>query len=63
MPTRFRKTLSFAATAVMLAGAVGSASAATTWQKNHPRRTQANHRLNNQNGGHLTKPGQRVLDR
>ncbi len=33
----------------MLAGTVGTASAKTTWQKNHPRRTQVNHRLANQN--------------
>jgi hypothetical protein len=101
MPTKFRKTLTFAATVVMLAGAVGSVSAATTWQKNHPRRTQVNHRLSNQNrrihndvkngamthrqalgahredhkvrqeerdmgrqnGGHITKPEQRVLNK
>jgi len=101
MSNRFRKTLTFAAAAVMLAGVVGTASAETTWQKNHPRRTQVNHRLNNQNrrihndvkngtmtraqaaathredhqvrqeerdmasqnGGHITKPEQRVLNR
>ena len=100
MSNRFRKTLTFAAAAVMLAGVVGTASAETTWQKNHPRRTQVNHRLNNQNrrihndvkngtmtkgqaaaahkedhqvrqeerdmasqnGGHITKPEQRVLN-
>ncbi|HEV2701807.1 MAG TPA: hypothetical protein VGV09_09270 [Steroidobacteraceae bacterium] len=49
MSSRFRKTLTFAAAAVMLAGVVGTASAETTWQKSHPRRTQVNHRLNNQN--------------
>ena len=38
-----------AAAAVMLAGMVGTASAETTWQKNHPRRTQVNHRLAKQN--------------
>jgi len=47
--SHFRKTLTFAAAAVMLAGVVGTASAETTWQKNHPRRTQVNHRLANQN--------------
>ena len=41
--------LSFAAMLVSLAGLVGTASAETTWQKNHPRRTQVNHRLANQN--------------
>jgi len=101
MSTKFRKTLTWAAAAVMFAGVVGTASAETTWQKNHPRRTQVNHRLHNQNrrihndvkngtmshrqaatahredhqvrqeerdmasqnGGHITKPEQRVLNR
>ncbi|HTY93048.1 MAG TPA: hypothetical protein VMC02_04115 [Steroidobacteraceae bacterium] len=49
MSSSFRKTLTFAAAAVLLAGVVGTASAETTWQKNHPRRTQVNHRLANQN--------------
>jgi hypothetical protein len=44
-----RKHLSYAVLLVSLAGAVGTASAETTWQKNHPRRTQVNHRLANQN--------------
>ena len=48
MSTKFRKTLTWAAAAVMFAGVVGTASAETTWQKNHPRRTQVNHRLANQ---------------
>jgi hypothetical protein len=43
-----RKSL-FAATIVSLAALVGTASAETTWQKNHPRRTQVNGRLANQN--------------
>jgi hypothetical protein len=42
------RKLSFAAMLVSLAGLVGTASAETTWQKNHPRRTQVNHRLANQ---------------
>ena len=101
MSSKFHRTLTFAAAAVMLAGVVGTASAETTWQKNHPRRTQVNHRLNNQNrrihndvkngtmtkgqaaaahkedhqvrqeerdmasqnGSHLTKPEQRVLNK
>ena len=101
MSHSFRKTLTFAAAMVMLAGVAGTASAETTWQKNHPRRTQVNHRLHNQNrrihrdvrngtmtrgqaaaahkedhqvrqeehdmasqnGGHITKPEQRVLNR
>ena len=44
-----RKTLSFAAAIVSLAALVGTASAEDTWQKNHPRRAQVNHRLANQN--------------
>jgi hypothetical protein len=44
-----RKTRSFAAAIVALAALVGTASAETQWQKNHPRRTQVNHRLANQN--------------
>ena len=44
-----RKTLTFAAAIVSLAALTGTASAETTWQKNHPRRTQVNHRLGNQN--------------
>ena len=44
-----RKTLSFAAAVISLAALAGTASADTTWQKNHPRRTQVNHRLANQN--------------
>jgi hypothetical protein len=43
------KRLSFAAMLVSLAGLVGTASAETAWQKNHPRRTQVNQRLANQN--------------
>jgi len=49
MSRYFHKSLTFAAAAVLLAGMVGTASAETTWQKNHPRRTQVNHRLANQN--------------
>jgi hypothetical protein len=101
MSHSFRRKLTFAAAAVMFAGLVGTASAETTWQKNHPRRNQVNHRLNHQdqrihndvkngtlskgqaatlhkedhqvrqeerdmasqNGGHLTKPEQRVLNK
>ena len=95
-----RKHLGFAAVLVSLAGLAGTASAETTWQKNHPRRTQVNHRLArqdhrihrdvrngtlsraqarnlhhedhqvrreerdmaSQNGSHITKPEQRVLN-
>ncbi len=44
-----RKHLGFAVMLVSLAGVAGTASAETAWQKNHPRRTQVNHRLANQN--------------
>jgi hypothetical protein len=44
-----RKTLTFAAAMISLAALVGTASADTTWQKNHPRREQVNNRLANQN--------------
>ena len=44
-----RKHLGFAAALISLATLAGTASAETTWQKNHPRRTQVNHRLANQN--------------
>lgn len=49
MSRYFHKSLTFAAAVVMLAGLAGTASAETTWQKNHPRRAQVNHRLANQN--------------
>jgi hypothetical protein len=100
MSNSVRKNLSFAAMLVSLAAVAGTASAETTWQKNHPRRTQVNHRLANQNrrihndvkdgtltksqagalhqddrqvrqeerdmasqdGGHITKPEQHVLN-
>ncbi len=44
-----RKSLTFAAAMISLAALVGTASADTTWQKNHPRREQVNNRLANQN--------------
>ena len=46
-----RKKMTFAAALVSLAALVGTTASAqeTTWQKNHPRRTQVNSRLNNQN--------------
>ena len=44
-----RKSLAFAAAMISLAALVGTASADTTWQKNHPRREQVNNRLANQN--------------
>ncbi len=101
MKNHYRKTLTFASALVMFAGIVGTASAETAWQKSHPRRTQVNHRLANQdrrihkdvkngtmsksqaaaahhddhqvrqeerdmasqNGGHITKSEQGVLNR
>jgi hypothetical protein len=44
-----KKLLSVAAVAVAFASLTGTATADTTWQKDHPRRTQVNSRLNNQN--------------
>src|SRR5580692_1186031 len=44
-----RRHLGYAAVLVSLAALAGTASAETTWQKQHPRRTQVNHRLANQN--------------
>ena len=43
-----RKSLTFAAALVSFAALVGTASADTQWQKNHPRREQVNNRLANQ---------------
>jgi hypothetical protein len=37
-----------AASVLSLAALVNSASAADTWQKNHPRRAEVNHRLDHQ---------------
>jgi hypothetical protein len=47
-----RKILKIAVVSAALVGVAGTALAETTpstWQKNHPRRTQVNKRLNNQN--------------
>ena len=95
-----KKLLSATVIAAALGLAAGSASADTTWQKNHPRREQVNNRLANQhkrinqdvmagtltkgqaaalhkddrqirqeerdmasqNGGHITKSEQKVLN-
>jgi len=95
-----KKLLSAAAVAMAFASLIGTATADTIWQKDHPRRTQVNSRLNNQskrihqdvrngtlskgqaaalhhddhqvrqeerdmasqNGGHITKSEQRVLN-
>jgi len=44
-----RKMLTLATLTVALAGVAGTSLAETQWQKNHPRRTQVNSRLANQN--------------
>ncbi len=44
-----RKSLTFAAALVSFAALAGTATAQTTWQKDHPRRTEVNGRLANQN--------------
>jgi uncharacterized protein HemX len=94
------RSVTVAVTLAVLTAVASTASAETTWQKNHPRRTQVNHRLNNQdkrihndvkngtltkgqaaslhkddhqvrqeerdmasqNGGHISKPEQKVLN-
>ena len=43
-----RLILTTATAVVSLACFTATAAAATTWQKNHPRRTEVNHRLANQ---------------
>jgi len=48
MSISIRRSLALAATLAVLTAIAGSASAETAWQKNHPRRTQVNHRLDNQ---------------
>src|SRR5277367_829842 len=100
MSISVKRSVAFAATLAVLTTVAGTASAETTWQKNHPRREQVNHRLANQNnrihndvkngtltknqaaalhhedhqvrqeerdmasqnGGHITKPEQHVLN-
>jgi len=100
MSISITRSVALAATIALLTAVAGTASAETTWQKNHPRRTQVNHRLNNQdkrihqdvkngtlnkaqaadlhhedhqvrqeerdmasqNGGHITKSEQKVLN-
>jgi hypothetical protein len=44
-----RKALTVAAATAALAGIAGNALADTQWQKDHPRRTEVNNRLANQN--------------
>jgi uncharacterized protein HemX len=49
MSISIKRSLTIAATLALLTAVAGTASADTTWQKNHPRREQVNGRLNNQN--------------
>ena len=44
-----RKIVATALAVAFATGIAGSAMAETQWQKNHPRRTEVNGRLNNQN--------------
>ncbi len=44
-----RKIIIVAMGLVMAAGAASTASAETSWQRDHPRRVEVNHRLANQN--------------
>jgi len=46
---KFRNILIAAMGLTMAAGAVSTASAATTWQDHHPRRVEVNHRLASEN--------------
>jgi uncharacterized protein HemX len=43
------KALLIAVTTALAAGVAGNVNAETQWQKNHPRRTEVNARLQNQN--------------
>jgi hypothetical protein len=48
MNSKLKTLLAAAGLVVALAGAAGTASAATPWQNHHPRRVEVNHRLANQ---------------
>jgi Spy/CpxP family protein refolding chaperone len=48
MSISVKRFVAFAAMLAVLTAVADTASADTTWQKNHPRREQVNHRLNNQ---------------
>ena len=48
MSFSLKRSLILASALAVLTAVAGTASADTTWQKNHPRREQVNHRLNNQ---------------
>jgi hypothetical protein len=49
MKSTFRKVMPCALLGLALAAVAAPSMADTTWQQNHPRRTQVNSRLNNQN--------------
>gem|GEM_PF-151490 len=49
MSKTWGKALLIAATTALVAGIAGNVNAETQWQKNHPRRTEVNARLKNQN--------------
>ena len=49
MAKSVRHVLTVAAATLALTALAGNALAETQWQKDHPRRTQVNSRLNNQN--------------
>jgi hypothetical protein len=49
MNSKLKTLLAAAGLVVALAGAAGTASAATPWQNHHPRRVEVNHRLATQN--------------
>ena len=48
MSISLKRSLILASALAVFTAVSGAASADTTWQKNHPRREQVNHRLNNQ---------------
>jgi hypothetical protein len=60
----FRSVLSVVAVSLALSGIAGNAMAEDQWQKDHPRRTEVNKRLGNQNhrinnevkDGQISKP-------
>ena len=49
MSKTWGKALLIAVTTALVAGIAGNVNAETQWQKNHPRRTEVNARLKNQN--------------
>jgi hypothetical protein len=49
MGRTWSKVLRLAVMTTLVAGAVGTANAESQWQKDHPRRTEVNARLKNQN--------------